>query len=78
MNFNINTCPGGVAGYSRACYIVGQFREFRVLASAYSYKFVGTSSCAQIDSLRARERELATFYESRRAVGMLNPVRDKK
>ena len=26
----------------------------------------------------ARERELATFDDYRRAVGMLNPVRDKK
>ena len=25
----------------------------------------------------ARERELATFDENRRAVGMLNPMRDK-
>ena len=25
---------------------------------------------------KARERELATFDESRRAVGMLNPMRD--
>ena len=30
---------------------------------AYSYKFVGTFSCAQIDLQEARERELATFDE---------------
>ena len=45
--------------------------------SAYSYKFVGTFCCAQIDSRKARKRELATFDESRREVGMLNPMRDK-
>ena len=33
---------------------------------------------AQIDSRKARERELATFDENRRAVGMLNPMRDKR
>ena len=45
--------------------------------SAYSYKFVGTLFCAQIDSRKARNRELATFDESRRAVGTRNPMRDK-
>ena len=29
------------------------------------------------DHRKARERELATFDENQRAVGMLNPVRDK-
>ena len=29
------------------------------------------------DSRNARERELATFDENRRAVGMLDPMRDK-
>ena len=38
----------------------------------------GTFSCAQIASRKAREREFATFDENRRAVGMLNPMRDKK
>ena len=33
--------------------------------------------CAKIDSRKARERELAKFDENRRAVGMLNPLRDK-
>ena len=55
----------------------GQLREFESPPSAYSYKFVGTFSCAQIDSRKARERELAKFDENRRAVGMLNPMRDK-
>ena len=32
----------------------------------------------EIDWRKARERELATFDENRRAVGMLNPMRDKK
>ena len=31
----------------------------------------------KIDQRKARERELATFDENRRAVGMLNPMRDK-
>ena len=34
---------------------------------------MGTFSCARIDSRKARERELATTDENRRAVGMLNP-----
>jgi len=29
------------------------------------------------DYRKAREREFATFDETRRAVGMLNPMRDK-
>ena len=31
--------------------------------SAWSYKFVGTFSCAQFGLRKARERELATFDE---------------
>ena len=31
----------------------------------------------KVDCGKARERELATFDENRRAVGMLNPVRDE-
>ena len=31
----------------------------------------------KIDQRKARERELATFDENRRAAGMLNPMRDK-
>ena len=38
---------------------------------------VGTFSCIKIDQRKARGRELATFDENRRAVGMLNPMRDK-
>ena len=30
-----------------------------------------------MDSRKTRERESATFGENRRAVGMLNPMRDK-
>ena len=32
----------------------------------------------KVDKRKARERELATFDENRRAVGMLNPMRYKK
>ena len=67
--------PGGVAGYPRACYY-RSISWVRVPPSAYSYKFVGAFSCAQIDSRKARKRELATFDESRRAVEMLSPMRD--
>ena len=31
----------------------------------------------KIDKRKAREREFATFDQNRRAVGMLNPMRDK-
>ena len=56
---------------------VGQLREFESLrVHARKYKFVGTFSCAQIDSRKARERALATFDEKRRAVGMLSPTRE--
>ena len=37
----------------------------------------GTFSCIKKMTSGARERELATFDENRRAVGMLNPMRDK-
>ena len=37
----------------------------------------GTFSRAQIDSRKARKRELAIFEDNRRAAGMLNPMRDK-
>ena len=43
-------------------------------------KFVGTFSCAQIDLRKVRQRELATNKQSmknRRAVALLNPMRDK-
>ena len=39
---------------------------------------VWTFSCAQIDLRKAQERELATsLMENRRAVGLLDPMRDK-
>ena len=44
---------------------IGQLREFEFPRGAYSYNFVGTFSCAQIDSRKMRERELAAFDENR-------------
>ena len=41
--------------------------------SAYSYKFVGTFSCAQIDLREARERELATVDEKSTSSGSAEP-----
>ena len=35
------------------------------------------SRIKKIDSRKARERELAAFDENRRAVGVLDPMRDK-
>ena len=37
-----------------------------------------TFSCTKIGAREARERELETLDENRRAVGMLNPMRVKK
>ena len=42
-------------------------------SSAYSYKFVGTFSCAQIDLQKARERELATLDEKSTSSGVAEP-----
>ena len=42
--------------------------------TAYSY---GLFSCRKIHFRIVRERELATVDANRRAVGMLNPMRDK-
>ena len=57
--------------------IIGQFREFespRVHTRINSWTF----SSAQIDLQKARERELAKHsMKNRRAVGLLNPMRDK-
>ena len=51
--------PGGVSGFPRSwCRSVSWVR---IPPSAYSYKFVGTFSCAQLDLRKARERELATL-----------------
>ena len=36
-----------------------------------------TYACLKNDQRKAREREFATFDENRRAVGMVNPTRDK-
>ena len=54
----------------------GQFREFEPGRVHTQYKFVGTFSCAQTDLRKARERELATLDENRRAVGLPDPMRD--
>ena len=64
--------PGSLVGYPRAYQ--NQFREFN---SHRGHILAGTFSCIQSDQREARERELATFDENRRAVGMLNPMRDK-
>ena len=56
---------------------IGQFREFEPRRVHTRIIFVGSFSCAQIDLRKARERELATLDEKRRAVGLLNPMRDK-
>ena len=39
----------------------------------YSYKFVGTFSCGQIDLREARERELATPDEQSTSSGIAEP-----
>ena len=44
----------------------------------YSYKFVGTFSCAQFDLRKAQERELATLDEKSTTKGLLNPMSEKK
>ena len=41
--------------------------------SAYSYKFAGIFSCAQIDLRKARERELATLDEESASSGIAEP-----
>ena len=47
------------------------------ILTEFTLSYVGTFSCIKIDLQKARERELATFDDNRRAVGMLNPMRDK-
>ena len=50
----------------------------RIAPRAYSYKFVGTFSCAQIDLRRARERELATLDKKSTSSEIAEPyMRDK-
>ena len=56
---------------------IGQFREFeprRVHTRINSLRFL---LCAQIDLRKARERDLAHSMKNRRAVGVLNPMRDE-
>ena len=62
---------GGVSGYPRAWY--RSVLWVRAPPSAYSYKFVGTFSCAQIDLRKARERELATLDEKSTSSGIAEP-----
>ena len=64
-------CPGGVSGYPRAWY--GSVSWVRAPPSAYSYKFVGTFSCAQINLRKARKRELATLDEKSTSNGIAEP-----
>ena len=52
---------------------IGQLREFESLPSAYSYRFVETFSCAQIDLRKTRERELATLDEKSTSSGIAEP-----
>ena len=52
---------------------IGQFREFESPPSVYSYKFVGTFYCAQIDLRKARERELAALDEKLASNGIAEP-----
>ena len=47
------------------------------ILTEYTYVLVGTFSCTKDDQRKARERELASFDENRRAVGTLNPMRVK-
>ena len=63
--------PGGVSGYPRARY--RSVSGVRAPLSAYSYKFVGSFSCAQIDLRKARERELATLDEKTTSSGIAEP-----
>ena len=46
--------------------------------SAYSYKFVGTFSCAQNDLRKARERELAALDEKSTSSEIAEPYARKK
>ena len=54
------------AWYSRS----GSWVRAPPSAYKYSYKFVGTFSCAQIDLRKARERELATLDETSTSSGI--------
>ena len=63
--------PGGVSGYPRAWR--RSVSWVRIPPSAYSYKFVGTLSCAQIDLRKARERESAILDEKSTSSGIAEP-----
>ena len=52
---------------------MGQFRQFESPPSAYSYKFVGIFSCAQIDLRKAPDRELAALDEKSTSSGIAEP-----
>ena len=65
----------GLVGDPRA--YEDQFRGFK--SHRVHARIVRDFSCTkEIDKRKARERELAAFDENRRALGMLNPMRDKK
>ena len=79
--------------YSRYCscvYVPGMYGVYVLIRTGYEYLHAGTPlvhilqsiylhtfSRIKIDWRKARERELATFDENRRAVEMLNPMHDK-
>ena len=54
---------------------ISQFHEFESprVDTRYSYKFVETFSCAQIDLRKARERGLATLDEKPTSSGIAEP-----
>ena len=59
--YSVSGRPGGVSGYPRAWY--RSVSWVQTPPSAYSDKFVGTFSCAQVDLRKAREREFAKLDE---------------
>ena len=64
--------PVGLVGGPRPYQ--DQFRRFK---SRRVHARRGFFLHKQIDQRKARDREVATFDENRRAVGMLDPMRDK-
>ena len=69
--YNITGRPGGVSGYPRPWY--RSVSQARLPTSAYSCKFVGAFSCAQIGLRKAREREVATLDENSTSSGIAEP-----
>ena len=67
-NLGLGSRPGAVSGYPVARY--RSVSRVRIPPSAYSYKFVGTFSCAHIGFRKARERELATLNEKSTSSGI--------